>query len=168
MPSNNVDEGLGAGNNAEKTFGADVYENAKKFNHQLAVYGPAALFALSKSSEHLANTNIVTGVSGAVIGAVGLFGNRYYRRKGDDTAYSYMGQLVGGIQFSAGFMLLTMEASKIFLDKGEPGHLLDVIKMATVALSVTQGALILFNSYLYGKGVAKPDLDPGAAKVKPH
>lgn len=136
-------------------LGADVYENAAKFNLRLATQGPALLYALSKASEHVNKANLVTGIGGMVVGSIGFFGNRYYRKKGDDTAYSYMGQLVGGVQFVAGFILLALQASEIYADTGEASRLLAVIQMAAVALTITEGALVLVNSYLYSDGAPK-------------
>ncbi|MGQ3887560.1 hypothetical protein ACQUW5_00835 [Legionella sp. CNM-1927-20] len=133
----------------------DVYENARKLNTQIATRGPAVLYALSKASESLTRGNIVTGIGGMVIGAFGFFGNRYFRNKGDDSAYTYMGQLVGGVQFTAGFMLLSIEAFETYTNSGEAGPLLKVLGMAGMALALTESALVLFNSYLYGDGSPK-------------
>lgn len=133
----------------------DVYENSRKLNTQIATRGPAALYALSKASEPLTKGNIVTGIGSMVIGAFGFFGNRYFRNKGDDSAYTYMGQIVGGVQFTAGFMLLAIEAFETYTDSGESGPLLRVLGMAGVALALTESALVLFNSYLYGDGQPK-------------
>nr|WP_248295731.1 hypothetical protein [Legionella pneumophila] len=91
-PSNSEEHG---------TLGPDVYENARKLNIQLATRGPAILYALGKASEQVTNGNVVTAVGGMVVGAIGFFGNRFYRNKGDDSAYTYMGQIVGAVQFTA-------------------------------------------------------------------
>ncbi|MBL7479447.1 hypothetical protein [Legionella bononiensis] len=136
-------------------LGPDVYESARKLNVQLATRGPAILYALGKATEHVTKNNIVTAVGGMVVGAIGFFGNRYYRNKGDDSAYSYMGQIVGGVQFTAGFLLLAAEAYEIYSSSGDPSPFLDVIKMSGVALSLTESALVLVNSYLYGDSVPK-------------
>lgn len=137
------------------TLGPDVYENARKLNVQLATKGPAVLYALSKTSEQVSNGGVVTAVGGMVVGAIGFFGNRYYRSKGDDSAYTYMGQIVGAVQFTAGFTLLALQAFQTFSDTGEASSLLNVIKLAGVALTLTESALVLVNSYLYGDGVPK-------------
>ncbi|RUR19293.1 hypothetical protein ELY21_05290 [Legionella sp. km535] len=136
-------------------LGADVYESARKLNVQLATRGPAILYALGKATDHLTNNNIVTAVGGMVVGAIGFFSNRYYRNKGDDSAYSYMGQIVGGVQFTVGFLLLAAEAYETYASSGDASPFLDVIKMSGVALSLTEGALVLVNSYLYGDSVPK-------------
>lgn len=133
----------------------DVYENARKLNTQIATRGPAVLYALSKASEPLTKANIVTGIGSMVIGAFGFFGNRYFRNKGDDSAYTYMGQVVGGVQFTAGFMLLAIEAFETYTDSGEASPLLKVLGMAGIALALTESALVLFNSYLYGDSLPK-------------
>lgn len=144
-------------------LGPDVYESAKKLNLQLATRGPAVLYALGKASEHITNSNIVTAVGGMVVGAIGFFGNRFYRNRGDDSAYAYMGQVVGGVQFTAGFLLLAVQAFETYANSNEPGPLLNVIKMSGVALTLTESALVLINSYLYGDGtpasaVSRPKL----------
>lgn len=90
-----------------------------------------------------------------VVGAIGFFGNRFYRNKGDDSAYTYMGQIVGAVQFTAGFTLLALQAFEAFTDTGETTPLLNVVKLSGVALTLTESALILINSYLYGDGSAK-------------
>lgn len=41
-----------------------------------------------------------------------VFGNRYYRGKGEDSAYSYMGQLMGGAQFVTGFYFFLLKQRK--------------------------------------------------------
>ncbi|HAT6976740.1 TPA: hypothetical protein F8R96_15080 [Legionella pneumophila] len=137
------------------TLGPDVYENARKLNIQLATRGPAILYALGKASEQVTNSNVVTAVGGMVVGAIGFFGNRFYRNKGDDSAYTYMGQIVGAVQFTAGFTLLALQAFETFTDTGETTPLLNVVKLSGVALTLTESALILINSYLYGDGSAK-------------
>ncbi len=138
-------------------LGADVYESAAKFNLQIATKGPAILYALSKADQMI-NSDVVTGVGGLVVGGIGFFGNRYYRGKGEDSAYSYMGQLMGGAQFITGFLLLTFKAAEIYTNTGEPSQLMGVIKMAGVALAITQSTLILLNSYIYGD--AAPQSEP--------
>ncbi|TAL64992.1 MAG: hypothetical protein EPN84_02350 [Legionella sp.] len=130
--------------------GPDVYENARIFNTQLAIWSPSVLYALSKTTENFAGANLFNSVSGMVIGGMGFFGNRYYREKGDDTAYSYMGQMIGGVQFSLGFLLFAVEATKIYAASDDTSTLLGILNMGAVTLSMTQGALILLNSYLYG------------------
>ncbi|HAT9731127.1 TPA: hypothetical protein JBD73_12600 [Legionella pneumophila subsp. pneumophila] len=145
-PSNSEEHG---------TLGPDVYENARKLNIQLATRGPAILYALVKASEQVTNGNVVTAVGGMVVGAIGFFGNRFYRNKGDDSAYTYMGQIVGAVQFTAGFTLLALQAFEAFTDTGETSPLLNVVKLSGVALTLTESALILINSYLYGDGSAK-------------
>lgn len=125
-------------------FGKDVYEGAKEFNLQLATRGTSTLYALSK----VGDSNVVTGAGGMVVGAIGFFGNRYYRLKGDDSAYTYMGQIVGGAQFIAGFLLLALEGAELYL-QGDSSKLLTVVKMTTVALAVIEGTLMLVNSNLF-------------------
>ncbi len=71
-PSNSEEHG---------TLGPDVYENARKLNIQLATRGPAILYALGKASEQVTNGNVVTAVGGMVVGAIGFFGNRFYRTR---------------------------------------------------------------------------------------
>lgn len=142
-------------------LGPDVYESARKLNVQLATRGPAVLYALGKASEQVTQSNMVTAVGGMVVGAIGFFGNRFYRNKGDDSAYSYMGQLVGGVQFTAGFLLLAIEAYEAYVGNADPGPLLNVIKMSGVALTLTESTLVLVNSYLYGDGA------PNALSPKP-
>lgn len=139
----------------QPSIGADVYENARQLNVQLATKGPAVLYALSKASEPFSNSNLVTAVGGMVVGAIGFFGNRYYRNKGDDSAYSYMGQIMGAIQFTAGFSLMTVMAVELYAETGEASPLLNVLKMSGMALSLTESALVLVNSYLYGEGPSK-------------
>ncbi|KGP62397.1 hypothetical protein EP47_13270 [Legionella norrlandica] len=136
------------------TLGPDVYENARKLNIQLATRGPAILYALGKTSEQVTNGNIVTAVGGMVVGAIGFFGNRFYRNKGDDSAYTYMGEIVGAVQFTAGFTLLALEAFETYAETGGAGALLSVIRLAGAALTITESALVLVNSYLYGDGAS--------------
>lgn len=66
-----------------------------------------------------------------------------------------MGQIVGAVQFTAGFTLLALQAFEAFTDTGETTPLLNVVKLSGVALTLTESALILINSYLYGDGSAK-------------
>lgn len=141
-------------------LGPDVYESAKKFNFQLATRGVAVQLALSKASEKLTSSNVITAIGGMVVGAFGFFGNRYFRQKGDVSTDSYMGEIVGGVQFTAGFMLLAIAAYEVYNDTSDPSPLLNVINMAGVALTLTESALILVNSYLYGDGPTKAAPEP--------
>jgi hypothetical protein len=119
------------------------------------------LLALGKASEQAGTDgHVVTAVGGMVLGSFGFFGNRYFRNKGNDSAYSYMGQTVGAIQFVTGGLLLAIEAYKIYNNKGDPSALLNVVKMAGISLTLTQSALILVNSYLYGDGSSNPTPPP--------
>lgn len=138
-------------------LGSDVYDNAAKFNLQLATRGPAILYALSKANEHMKYPNVLTGAGGMVIGAFGFFGNQYYRSKGEDSAHTYMGMILGGVQFATGFLLLALQASEVFADTGDASKLLTVLKIAGVALVVTESTLVLMNSYLYGDGTPKAE-----------
>ena len=137
----------------------DIYENTRKLNTQLATRGPAVLYALGKASEHVTNSQVVTAIGGMVIGAFGFFGNRYFRSKGEDSAYSYMGQIVGGIQFTAGFMLLAVEAFENYSNMDESSSATNIVKMSGISLTLTLSALVLVNSYLYGDGPAKEVAD---------
>ncbi|WP_298625341.1 hypothetical protein [uncultured Legionella sp.] len=157
MPKGHVDndkdnKNIEANQNGAKQLGPDVYENARTLNVQLATKGPAILYALSKTSEHVTQSNILTAVGGMVVGAIGFFGNRFYRSKGDDSAYTYMGQIVGGAQFTAGFLLLTTNAYEAYVGSGDSSPLMNVLKMSGMALALTESTLILINSYLYGEG----------------
>ena len=163
MPENKIEQERAEENPVgTNKLGPDVYESARKLNLQLATKGPAILYALSKASEPLTNSNVVTAVGSMVIGAFSFFGNRFYRQKGDDSAYSYMGQMVGGVQFTTGFLLLAVEALQTYTDSGEAGPLLKALTMAGVALTVTESAIILINSYLFGDSSPKT-----AAEVRP-
>lgn len=134
-------------------IGADVYLSVEKLNYQLATQGPAVILALGKVSEQVGTeSNLVTAIGGLVLGSFGFFGNRYYRRKGEDSAYSYMGQTIGAVQFITGGLLLAMEAFKVYHNKGDATPLLNVVKLARVSLTITSSAFILVNSYLYGGG----------------
>ncbi|WP_419421387.1 hypothetical protein ACNVED_15100 (plasmid) [Legionella sp. D16C41] len=163
MPQEITEQETVDNNSAGKSkISPDVYENARKFNTQIATRGPAVLYALSKASEPLTKGNTVTGIGSMVMGAFGFFGNRYYKNKGDDSAYTYMGQIVGGVQFTAGFMLLAIEAFETYTDSGEASPLLKVLGMAGMALALTESALVLINSYLYGDGAPRV-----SSEVKP-
>ncbi|MCK1862754.1 hypothetical protein MXD99_15250, partial [Legionella pneumophila] len=54
-----------------------------------------------------------------------------------------------------GFTLLALQAFEVFTDTGETSPLLNVVKLSGVALTLTESALILINSYLYGDGSVK-------------
>ena len=146
-------------------LGPDVYENASKFNLQIATKGPAVLYALSKAGEQVTNSHIVTGVGGLVVGSLNFFGNRYFRNKGDDSANSYMGQMIGGVQGTAGMLLIMLEATATVYGEADPhSSLSSMIQTSTSALSLTLAGLILVNSFLYGDGAkvsvaSRPKMD---------
>jgi uncharacterized membrane protein YgdD (TMEM256/DUF423 family) len=146
-------------------LGQDVYESATKFNARLAGMGSASLYALGKVSGQMTDSHIVTAVGGMVVGALGFFGNRYFRCRGDDSAYSYMGSIVGGVQFAAGFSLLALEAFNAYYNTGEASSLMNVLNLAGTACAVTESTLVLMNAYLYSDGppkatpVARPKMD---------
>lgn len=153
MPQGQVDnENAEKNQDGTRQFGTDVYENARKLNVQLATRGPAILYALGKTSEQVTQSSVVTAVGGMVVGAIGFFGNRFYRSKGDDSAYTYMGQIVGGAQFTAGFLLLAVKAYETYAGSGNSSPLMNVLKMSGMALALTESTLVLVNSYLYGDG----------------
>lgn len=146
-------------------LGQDVYESATKFNARLASIGSASLYALGKVSGQMTDSHIATGVGGMVVGALGFFGNRYFRSKGDDSAYSYMGTIVGGVQFAAGFSLLAIEGFNAYCKTGEASSLMEVLTIAATACAVAESTLVLMNAYLYSEGppkaapVARPKMD---------
>lgn len=151
-------------NPEKEKIGPEVLDNARQFNFTLATRGPAALSAIYPMAITSENRNLVTGVTGMVIGSVGFFANRYYHQKGDDSPHTHLGRIVGAAQFSVGFCLLAAEGCKQYFSSGEASPLLNTLQMATVALGITQGALILINSYLYGEGTPKPGPTPNKTK----
>ncbi len=158
MAQEKNDKTLNRDSPAQGKLGADVYDSVVQFNLRLALSGPPMLLTLSKLGEQ----NIIPGVGGMVIGAYGFFGNRHFRQKGDSSTNSYMGQLMGGVQFVTGFMLLTLKGFEIYAETGEPNRLLDVLKMSALALAVTQTTVFFLNAYLYGDTNSKsaPDVRP--------
>lgn len=137
----------------QQPLAADVYDSAAKFNLQMAVKGPAILYALTKASEQVSNTHLVTGVGGLVMGALSFFGNRHFRSKGDDSANAYMGLMLGGAQGASGLMLILLEISKtLCCEPNSPNRLSTMLENTTLALSLTLASLLLVNSFLYGDG----------------
>lgn len=136
-------------------LGQDVYESATKFNSRLAAMGSASLYALGKVGGQMTDSHIVTAVGGMVVGALGFFGNRYFRGRGDDSAYSYMGYIVGGVQFATGFSLLAIEALNVYYHTDEAMPLINVLNMAGTVCAVTESTLVLMNAYLYSDGPPK-------------
>jgi hypothetical protein len=147
--------------NPKLPFSEDVYESSKKLNRELATKGPAVLYGLTKAGGQLANSNLVTGVGGVVIGGIGFFGNEYYRRKGDDSAYTYMGQGLGAAQLVGGILLIGAEAASAYMSD-DASKALALVNLGIMSLSLFEGAMVLVNSYLYSDDSPKSE-----SSVKP-
>lgn len=147
--------------NNPKIIGRDVYDSAAKLNFQLAMIGPAVLNFLSKTSGNLA-----TSVSGIVLGAFGLFGNRYFRNRGDDSAHSFMGQWLGGVHLTLGLTQLVMDAFAINAKTGDANPLLASLKFGSQVLGYTQVTFGLVNSYLYSDGIPKTAPESNSKKFQ--
>lgn len=147
----------------QSNFGPDVYESAAKLNYQVAIKAPAVLLAVGKITEQITNSHLVTGVCSMVIGGISFFGNRYYRNKGVDSADSYMGQMMGGLQSAAGLLLIVLETAKTgYWTADTNSGVGNMIQTSTTAISLALASLFLVNSFLYGDGpkpaVAKPKM----------
>lgn len=132
-----------------KKIGLDVYDNARKFNIGVATKGPAVLYALNNVSVDIASPNVITGVGAVVIGGLGLFGNKYYRNRGEDSPNSFMGMATGGVQMTAGLLLLFLEGYSTYHQSPEISNGLKVVSMSAGALTLGLSAMVLVNSYLY-------------------
>lgn len=147
--------------NNPKIIGRDVYDSAAKLNFQLAMIGPAVFNFLSKTSGNLA-----TSVGGMVFGAFGLFGNRYFRNRGDDSAHSFMGQWLGGVQLTLGLTQLLIDAFQINAKTGDASPLLASLKFGSQILGYTQVTFGLVNSYLYSDGIPKTAPESNSKKFQ--
>ena len=86
-----------------------------------------------------------------VLGAMGFFTNRHFRQQGDVSTVSLIGELLGKVQFTAGFLLIMVEGINTFNETDNITPLRNLLKMSSTVLSLTGSAIVLINSYLYGE-----------------
>ncbi|MDP3267884.1 MAG: hypothetical protein Q8M40_02430 [Legionella sp.] len=130
---------------------ADVFKDSVKFNTQLATRGLALLYALEKAASQITSPIVPGAVGGMVLGAMGFFTNRHFRQQGDVSTVSLIGELLGKVQFTAGFLLIMVEGINTFNETDNITPLRNLLKMSSTVLSLTGSAIVLINSYLYGE-----------------
>lgn len=150
-----------SGKASDKEISDTVYQDSKAFNTQFGLLGVSILYAIKQLGGQLVNNgNVAMGAGTLALGTIEFFANRNFRQKGDQSTYSYMGQLSGAVKFIGGLTLFTLEGAKLFMDTGEPSAMLSALQLATTGLVVAETTLILLNAGLYANGVPKTPAAP--------